>query len=102
SATASALPPPVPPTSHRLTPLNVTPLPLRTPLPMRTPPPVTAAEQPRVVANFEVSVISPPPAMKLIAADVSRGGLFLCTASSLPPLFSKVQLGLPRPGGPGM
>ena len=61
--------------------------------------PMSQAEQPRVVADFEVEVVSPPPSMHLRAADVSRGGLFLCTALALPPLFSKVKLLLPNPKG---
>jgi predicted Ser/Thr protein kinase len=68
------------------------------PLPAPINPPVTAAEQPRVVAGFDVRLVQPPGPI-LRAADVSRGGLFLCTAAALPPLFSRVRLGLPRVGG---
>jgi len=62
--------------------------------------PVQQAEQERVVADFEVELRQPPPATKLRANDVSRGGLFLCAAPPHPPLFSRVVLALP--GAQGM
>ncbi|HEX8824954.1 MAG TPA: serine/threonine-protein kinase, partial [Archangium sp.] len=67
--------------------------------PARTPPPLAPTALHRSCLALPVLVRSTPGAepLRLTCADLSRGGMFLCTSKDLPPLLSRLELALEHP-----
>jgi serine/threonine-protein kinase len=59
------------------------------------PPPVAAPAVPAL--KVEVRTADDPAPRRLAAAEISRGGMYLVSEGSLPPLFSRVRLAIVRP-----
>jgi eukaryotic-like serine/threonine-protein kinase len=68
--------------------------------PARTPPPL-ATFTPRPALALPVLVTMAPEAtpVRLTCSDLSRGGMFLCTEQTPPPLLSRLEVALEHPDG---